>query len=359
MPARSWQSVATYVSVGYHFGNMFDDRVVLHNVEEPIPSEDGVRLERMPPEVRARFNDRSEEEYQRPDGVEIRFVGRSAEVTFSCPEGTCEVTPFWGPFQPRPDEHVTVGTEPTTVEVALPDRVAGVDRDRLDGRYFDPTVGRLVCFGDPLVLHDVSGDVRPPKGDKRPDETLLTYGTSITQGAFASRYPMTYAHQTARLLGADHVNLGSGGSAFCENPIADYIADRDDWDRAVLAVSVNMIAAGFDAQEFRNRVEYLVDTVAGAHPEKPVAAVTLFPLFADIVPDSETDEEWDATPAEYREQLRAAVESVDHDNLHLFEGPELLQDPGGLSTDLLHPMDHGMTEIAHRLADRLRSRESA
>lgn len=336
---------------------MSHDRVALHNVEEPVPYEDGVRLERMPPEVRSQFNDRSEEEYQRPDGVEIRFVGRSAEVTLSCPDGTCEVTPFWGPFQPRPDEQVTVGPEPTTVEVILPDRVAGVDRARLDERYFDPTVGRLVCFGDPLVLHEVSGDVRPPEGDERPDETLLTYGTSITQGAFASRYPMTYAHQTARLLGADHVNLGSGGSAFCENPIADYIADRDDWDRAVLAVSVNMIAAGFDAEAFRDRVEYLVDTVAGAHPNKPVAAVTLFPFFADLVPHADGDE-LAAKPTEYREQLRAAVESADRDNLHLFDGPELLQDPGGLSTDLLHPMDHGHTEIAHRLADRLRSIET-
>lgn len=331
----------------------FED-VSLHGVGDAVETDDGLRLERVPASVTADFNERSQEEYQRPDGAEIRFLGDGPiEVTLSCPEGSAEVTPFWGPFQVRPDEHVTLDDEPTTIELSLPERVAAVDRERLDERYFDPTVGRLVLFGNPTVLHDVTGDVRPPTDDELPDETLLTYGTSITQGACASRYPMTYGHQAARLLGMDHVNLGSGGSAFCENALADYIADRDDWDAAVLAVSVNMIAADFDAREFRERVDYLVDRVAGAHSEKPVAAVTLYPLFADLCPDLDDGDEWPATPAEYREELREAVATADRDNLHLIEGPDLLQDPGGLSTDLLHPMDHGMTEIARRLAERL------
>lgn len=332
---------------------MATDDVALHNVGSAVRTDDGIRLERIPREVRAEFNERSQEEYQRPDGVEIRFVGEGpVRVTLSCPSGSCEVTPFWGPFQSRPDEHVTVRAEPTTVEVSLSERVTAVDRDRIDRRYFAPEVGRLVCFGNPTVLHDVSGSVRPPRADELPDDRLLTYGTSITQGAFASRYPMSFGHQTARLLGADHVNLGSGGSAFCENALADTLADRDDWDQAVLAISVNMIAAGFDTETFYDRAAYLVDTLASAHPEKTVAAVTLFPVFAELCPGLD-DGDWESTPAEYREALRKAVAAADRDNLHLIEGPDLLRDAGGLSTDLLHPMDHGMTEIAHYLSERL------
>jgi hypothetical protein len=330
------------------------DDVALHNVGGAVRTDDGVRLERISEDVRAEFNERSQEEYQRPDGVEIRFVSEGPVcVTLSCPRGTCEVTPFWGPFQLRPDEHVTVSEEPTTIEMSLPERVTAVDRNRIDGRYFAPEVGRLVCFGNPTILHGVSGSVRPPRADELPDERLLTYGTSITQGAFASRYPMSFGHQTARLLGKDHVNLGSGGSAFCENALADTLAGRDDWDQAVLAVSVNMIATGFDAETFYDRAAYLVDTVASARPEKPVVAVTLFPLFTKLCPNLGDGDEWEATPAEYREALRQAVEAADRDNLHLIEGPDLLRDAGGLSADLLHPMDHGMTEIAHRLSKRL------
>lgn len=329
------------------------DSVSLHNVGAAVETEDGLRLERVPEDVRREFNERSQEEYQRPDGAEIRFVGDSVEVTLSCPEGSCEVTPFWGPFATQPDEHVTVESEPTTIELERPERVTAVDRDRIDDRYVAPEVGRLVLFGNPTVLHDVSGDVRPPRDDELPERRVLAYGTSITQGAFASHHGLSYAHQTARRLGADNINLGSGGSAFCENELADYLADRDDWDLALLSVSVNMIAVGFDAAEFRDRAGYLVDTVAGAHPDKPVAAVTLFPLFADVCPGIDDTDEWEATPEEYRAALRDAVEAADRENLHLIEGPDLLRDVGGLSPDLLHPMDHGMIEIAQNLAGRL------
>lgn len=111
---------------------------------------------------------------------------------------------------------------------------------RPDSQQYQPrpaehrTVGRLVCFGDPLGRHDISGDARPLEGDERPDGTLLTY-----------------AHRTPRLLGADR------------------------------------------------------------------------------------------------------------DTLHLIEGPDPLQDHGGLSTESLHPMDHGMSELAHCFADRLRAIEVA
>lgn len=327
--------------------------VTLYNAGETVRTDDGVRPFRVPESVRQGLNERSQAEYRRPDGVEIRFVGDGpVEVTLSA-EGECEVTPFWGPFETQPDEHVTVGEEPTTIEVSLPERVAAVDRDRLDQRYVDPTVGRLVLFGDPITIHDVSGDVRPPEPVELPDRRLLTYGTSITQGAFASRYPMSYAHATARRLGMDHVNLGSGGSAFCDEAIADHIAARKEWDVAIISVSVNMLAVGFSATEFRERATYLLEAVADADPTRPVVAITLFPVFTELCPSVEPGEDWESTAVAYREALRDAVTVIDRDNVTLLEGPELLADPGGLSTDLLHPMDHGMGQIAERLATRL------
>jgi lysophospholipase L1-like esterase len=332
---------------------MFDD-VALHNVGETVPVDGGQKLVRVPESVRADFNEKSRDEYQRPDGAEIRFVGDRLELTVSAPEGTCELLPFWGPFGAPADEHVTVDDEPTTIELQRPERVTQVAPEHLDERYVAPEVGRLLSFGNRLVVHDVTGDVRPPRDSELPDRRLLAYGTSITQGAVASGHHLSYVQQAARRLGADAINLGSGGSAFCEAELADYLARREDWDLAVLSVSVNMIAAGFDAAEFRDRATYLVDTVAGAHPDRPVAAVTLFPFFADLCPGADPDG-LAAAPEAYREALRAAVAAADRENLHLIEGPDLLQDPGGLSPDLLHPMDGGMIEMGRRLADRLDS----
>jgi len=325
----------------------------LHNVAETPAREGGVRLDRLPAAVREALNEQAETNYTRPTGVELRFVADGpVEVTLSCPTGESEVTPHWGPFQCAPDAHVTVGPEPTTVEMTFPEHLGDVADEHLPESYFAPRVGRLVLRGRPTVLHDVSGDVRPPREAELPDRTLLAYGTSITQGAVASRFPLAYASRAARALRADHLNLGTGGSAFCEAAVADHIADGD-WDVAVLAVSVNMIAVGFTAAEFRERAGYLVDTVAGENPDSEVYAVTLFPQLSDVCPGRERGDDWAATADEYRAVLREVVADAGHDNLRVLEGPDFLADPSGLSPDLLHPSDPGMLEVGRRLADEL------
>ena len=332
---------------------IFEDRVELHNVSSVIEADDGgIAPERVPESVRVTLNGKAERNYLRPSGVEIRFAIESgvARVTLTCPEGRCEVTPFWGPFQTGPNERVEVGAEPTTVEMELPERLGDLESGVIDESYFDPAVCRLVLRGNPIRLHGIDGDVRPPTSDELPERRYLAYGTSITQGAVATDHPSTYVADAARRVNADLLNLGTGGSAFCEPEIADYIADRDDWDVATLAVSVNMIAVGFTAAEFRERASYLVETVAAANPGKPVVCITLFPVFPDVCVGYTDYKDWAATPDEYREVLREVVADSGRENVHLLEGEELLSDVSGLSPDLLHPTDRGMVEIAERLA---------
>ncbi|MFB6120726.1 MAG: SGNH/GDSL hydrolase family protein [Halobacteriaceae archaeon] len=330
------------------------DGAEVHNARGATRTPTGLQLDRLPETVRTPLNDKAEDNYQRPTGVEIRFVADGpVEITLSCLDGESTVAPYWGPFECDFAAEITVGEEPETIEMEFPEHLADVGDDALPEGYFAPRVGRLVLRGRPTVLHGVEGDTRPPRDAELPDRTLLAYGTSITQGGIASRFPLAYASRAARGVRAEHVNLGTGGSAFCEPEIADHIAARDDWDAAVLSVSVNMIAVGFTAEEFRERAAYLVDTVAAENPEKPVVAITLFPQLSDVCPDRERGDDWTATADEYREVLRDVVEEAGHDNLHLLEGPDLLTDPTGLSTDLLHPADPGMIEIGANLGREL------
>src|SRR5690606_38413608 len=105
---------------------------------------------------------------------------------------------------------------------------------------FSARTWRLLIRGGSVVYRGVSGEgIRPPEAADLPKLKMLAYGTSITQGAHATREHLTYASLTARRLGADLYNLGTGGSAFCENAMADHIADRNDWNLAVLCLSVN------------------------------------------------------------------------------------------------------------------------
>lgn len=325
---------------------MYDDfPIALHNVADTELAdwaERGHRLCRLPAAVGADLNVAARERARHPPGVELRFVpgaGATVEVTLSAPRPT-EVWPFWGDLQG--EDTYRIDSEPTTLTVSVPERVRDLDGPAAGGR-FHPRVCRLRFAWDvPVALHDVAGDCRPPAGDERPSTRLLAHGTSITEGVAASAPHLTYVSQVARRLGVDVCNLGLSGSAFCEPAMAEYVAGRDDWDRATLALSVNMVNRGFTAAQFRERADSFVGTVAASGPTD---AVTLWPYHDDLTTDGDRDR---------AERFRTILEAVAADHgVPVHAGPDLL-DPAGLSTDLLHPGDAGMIGMAERLAERLR-----
>ena len=132
--------------------------------------------------------------------------------------------------------------------------------------------------------------------------------------------------------------------------MAEYIASREDWDVATLALSVNMAnSGGFSPGAFAERAEAFVNTIAAAHPEKPIACVTLFPYFDDVTASGDSEH-----AEAYREALRTVVEESPHENLSLVDGPDLIP-LSGLTADLLHPGDDGMGAIGAGLSRHLRA----
>jgi len=323
------------------------DGVTLHNVVETAPAawaDGGARLHRAPEGVRENVNVNARDRLAHPTGCELRFVpDGDVDVTLSARAKTT-VYPFWGAFQSS--EPFEIGPEPTTHTLSVPERV-GKLRPDADTGAFAPEVCRLRFDAwVPVAVHGVAGARREPASGELPETDLLCYGTSITEGMAASAPHLTYVAGAARALGADAYNLGCSGSAFCEPAMADYLAERE-FDAATLSVSVNMANRGFTVEGFRERVDYLLKTVADANPETPVLAVTLFPYHADAVADDNPER-----AAAFRRELREAVREADRPNLHLVEGPELMDTPG-LTGDLLHPGDAGMISAGSGLADAL------
>ncbi len=331
---------------------MIFKNIQLHNVAEVSSVNGGVRLQRLPEEVLQQLNPKAQAAGLRSANCELRFTmqGNEAKVTLSS-EGETQLRVFQGPFDGKTP--YTIGSEPITITVTRSPFVDQLDRRWWQDQPFDPNVFRLV-FGvrDSVILHDIEGEgIRPPSPEQLPKLTYLAYGTSITQGAKSEAPHLSYVAQTAWHLGADLINLGLGGSCHCEPVLADYIAGRDDWHFASLALSVNMM--GFELDEFYRRVEYMVRTVGGANPKRPVACITLFPFRRDFLkPDPNIRH--GGIPEQYRQALRDAVSSCNLPNLHLIEGTDLLTNIGGLSIDLLHPSDNAMIEIGNKLAARLK-----
>jgi len=322
--------------------------VSLHNVAELEDAEwttEGDRLSRVPESIRADLNEEARNRVRHPTHSEIRFVpeddAEEIEITLSAPD-RAELRIFWGSFQPW--EAKAIDSTPQTFTLSVPERLRELD-DSVDEGRFDPRVCRIVFERFvPVALHDVTGNCRPPTAAELPDRRYLAYGTSITEGAKASAAHLSFVTQIARANDYDVVNLGCSGSAYADPAMAEYIADRDDWGVATLALSVNMANAEFSTAEFRERAEHFVNTIAQAHPEKPVVCVTLFPYFADVTESGDPDR-----AEAFRSALRAVVEQSPHENVSLVEGTALL-DATDLTWDVLHPADEGMRSIAEGLA---------
>ena len=333
---------------------MIYENVELHNVADIHPVEGGVCFQRVPENVRVQLNEAAQTRVRQPDNCEIRFVSDSPQVRVTLSsEGELDAAVFHGVFDGG-ERHV-IGPQPKTVCVSMPDRLGQLERRCWQDQPFAPHVYRVILGGrrrEPAILHRIDGEgVRPPQREELPTLRYLAYGTSITHGSNCEGPHLSYVAQTAWHLGADLINLGVGGACHCERAFADHIAGRTDWDVASLALSVNM--HGFPMAEFRKRVEYMVNTVAGADTSRPVACITLYPYYRDFG-IFEDGVHYGGTPDEYRQTLRDIVAASSHPNLHLIEGPEILTNIGGLTADLIHPSDNAMIEIGRKLARRLK-----
>lgn len=332
---------------------MIYDNVLLHNVEEIIPVDGGVRLQRIPENIRIQLNERAQERMRCARGMEIRFLSEddTVKVRLMAENGRCEIIPFIGGFQTPAEYRISAGEE-AVIELKYPDRLKQLDTSKLPAMPFSTRLWRLTLTGERVIYKGIeSGTVRPPETQDQPKRKLLAYGTSITQGVFASRGHLSYISQTARRLGADVINLGTGGSAYCEPAIADHIASRNDWNICVLCISVNMVNQSFDISEFKQRANYMIQTIADAKPNYPLVCMSILPYFKEFPlleqPSSEL-------PQQFREALHEAVVESGRKNVHYVDGKDILQQMDGLSVDLIHPGDFGMMEIAERLANRIR-----
>lgn len=328
---------------------MIYETVELHNIEDLVSvcGFPGLRMQRVPESVRVKLNSDAQSQMCHPSCAEIRFVSdHPVSIQLSCPKGLGTVDVFYGPFQSL--ERYEIKGDISVIHVPVPDQMNLYDPAKLSDLSFAPDVCRLLMAGDAMFIHGISADhCRPPNRDELPRLRYLAYGTSITDSGNATAPHLTYVEQVGIRLGADVINLGSSGSAFCEPEIADYIAGRKDWDFATLALSVNMLK--FPLSFFYERASYMIRTICRSNPRRPVFCMTLLPYSREFG-DTFIGLEDKGSPDDYRAALRRAVQHCSCENVHLLEGSDILKDIGGLAPDLLHPGDQGMIFMGENLA---------
>lgn len=134
-----------------------------------------------------------------------------------------------------------------------------------------------------------------------------------------------------------------------EPELADFIAERGDWDFATLELGVNMLDC-FSPEEFRKRAEYLVENTLEKNPGKPIFLISFFTFYAHYQKNANVISE---NMTAYTVIIKNMIAKIKSDHLHLIDGRELLTDFSELSCDLIHPSTAGYVQIASNLAPRL------
>ncbi len=325
---------------------MLYNEIEFAGVSEFTERFNGKQLQRIPQAVRDTLNNRGRWNSQMSIGQELRFVCEAPHIRvfLSSLEGDAPVQVYCGDF--HHSTHPLAPGRPLCIHIEPPALFANVKPEALAGRRFRPQVWRIVLPATQTVFHELESygfPVRPPKPEEKPDKLWLAYGSSITAGG--------YVPIAAELMGVDYVNLAMGGACFLEPRLADFIAERGDWDFATFELGVN-VREHFTPEAFKKCAEYLVNTTLERNPGKPVTLITTYKNAQDF-------ERQPSLAGERQQAFNGILREIathSPDNLQLIEGHELFTDFSLCGVDLIHPSPSGHQQIARNLAARLTRR---
>lgn len=181
----------------------------------------------------------------------------------------------------------------------------------------------------------------------RAEKPIVFYGTSITQGASASRPGMTHTAILGRRLDRPVINLGFSGNGRMDAAVGELLVKID------AAVYVIDCLPNMNAAEVRKKCIPLVKQLRAARPEVPIL----------LVEDRRNTNAW-ITPRRNKAHdenhlaLRECLEKLKAEGvtgLHHLPGGDLLGSDSEGSTDGSHPNDLGFVRQADQFEPVLRS----
>jgi hypothetical protein len=187
---------------------------------------------------------------------------------------------------------------------------------------------------------------RPAPRPEAARAPIVFYGTSITQGASASRPGMCHVAMLGRQLDREVVNLGFSGQGRLDLELADLLGE------IAAAVYVLDCLPNLDAKDVTARAVAFVRQLRQRRPETPIVLVE-----DRTLADAWARPERAAAHADRRAALRAAftaLQAAGVGNLHHQEGHLLLGDDAEATVDGSHPTDLGFARQAAAMLPLLR-----
>lgn len=178
---------------------------------------------------------------------------------------------------------------------------------------------------------------------------VIVYGTSITQGACATRPGMCYTNILSRRMNREFINLGFSGSGKGEPELAHILASISDPACLVLDYEANSVSL----ERYAETLPQFIRIYREAHPTVPILVLSRLPFpYTCFDPvDAELHQARKLMQMTLVESLRQAGDW----NIHFYDGEKLLpQHAHECFVDGTHPNDLGFMQIANGLEPVLR-----
>lgn len=164
---------------------------------------------------------------------------------------------------------------------------------------------------------------------------VVIYGSSIVQGAAASRSGMAYPARLSRRLGVDVINLGTSGVAKMEPAAARMVADVEA-DAYILDCVPNA-----NAGQIAERAGNLIRTVRAKRPDAPI--IVVMSVIREL---GHFNRVWAEHVAKQNATMLAEIAKLtDIKGVTVIPADDLLGHDGESSVDGTHPTDLGFDRM--------------
>ncbi len=187
---------------------------------------------------------------------------------------------------------------------------------------------------------------------RKKEKPIVAYGTSILQGAVASRTGLAWTNILEREVDRTVINLGFSGNGRFEKPIFNLMA-KVDAKMYILDCMPNLTKVyGISDQEIESRVIYGINKLREKHPTVPVLFAEHAVGYAPYYMDTSRLNEYHNSSF-LIERIFNSLKSSGVKNIYLLTDKEIGFDINS-TTEGLHSNDIGMMKYANAYAKKIR-----
>jgi lysophospholipase L1-like esterase len=291
---------------------------------------------------------------QKSAGLSVRFVtdAQTISVRWSLRGAALDLPNLPAAAMSGVDLYVREGTKWRWAGAARPDKQNGNERKIVENMMPGRREFRLYL---PLYNGTERAEIGVPEGaavaaapaSPQKLKPVVIYGTSIVQGASASRPGMAYPAILERRLNRPFVNLGFSGNGKMEAELAELLAEID---AAVYVIDcLPNLSTGEEAEQ---RAVSLVEILRKTRPNTPIVLVENVNYPDLFIDQAKRKKIADKNAGLQRAYLRLRESRVR--NLHYISADRLLPLDGEGTIDGVHPNDHGFMHMADAIGPVLR-----